>query len=123
MLVYNIYSLTSPYLDWFWSHSPIPNLEHIKVSENYIAITIYLFIFVGLSFISSAFCLIDRLCKIKRKREDQEIEDSLKGTKPKIKPEEIVIIDKSFFQQVHTLYIAPIIVGIILYLLGLLFKS
>ncbi len=122
-LVSSIYYSTSPYLDWFWNYSPTPNLEHLKVYDNYIAVTIYLCIFIGFSFISSAFYLIKRIGRIKRKLEDQEIEDSLKGIKtPKPKLEEINIKDKSFFQQVHTLYIAPIVVGIILYFFGYFFS-
>lgn len=111
---------TQQYIGWFWSHSPTPDLRNLTDLENVYFLGIYLLIFVGMAFWASGTKLARRLRQISRKIENQIIEESIKGERARGREQiekETVIPENSILSQIHQLYLAPIIVGLIIALL------
>lgn len=124
-LVSLFYEHTQPYIGWFWEYSPTPDFRHWNTGDNITFILIYLIIFIGATFVSSGDDLAKRIKKILKEIEDQEIKDSITGRKQRSLEEiedTINIEHKSIFKQVHSLYIAPIVVGLILVIVGKLLQ-
>ncbi|HIF9374883.1 TPA: YniB family protein [Photobacterium damselae] len=114
-LVAFIYQNTE-FLMIFWKNSPTPNHMHLAEPDNIPFIIIYLTIFVGLTFLGLGKQLSVRLRKIKKKIEDQIIEESVKGNVARTHSEiaETVYIPNSrMFSNIHKLYVAPIIVTVL----------
>ena len=114
-LVSFIYEHTQ-FLNIFWKISPTPN--HLQLSEigNIYFIGIYLMVFVGAAFYSAGVKLSRRLDGIKEKIENQVLEESIKGEKARSREEienSTEIPTSSVFSQIHQLYLAPVITGII----------
>lgn len=124
-IVYWIYEQTQ-FLNFFWINSPTPNqMEPVNI-ENAIFLFIYVLLFVGMAFIGSGHKLNRRLQIINRKIEDQLIEEAIKGSAGRTREQiehSTMIPSSSIFNQVHQLYIAPIItavvVAIVLKLVGI----
>ncbi|MDA0149539.1 YniB family protein [Vibrio sp. LaRot3] len=114
-LVAFIYQNTE-FLMIFWEKSPTPNHMHLAEPDNIPFIIIYLTIFVGLTFWGLGKQLSVRLRKIRKKIEDQIIEESVKGSVARTHSEiaETVYIPNSgMFSNIHKLYVAPIIVAVL----------
>lgn len=120
LIVLWAYENTQQYIGWFWSHSPTPDIRNLTELENIYFLGIYLLIFVGMAFWASGAKLANRLRQISQKIEDQIIEESIKGEVARSRKQmekETVIPENSIFSQIHQLYLAPIIVGLIIALL------
>ncbi|WP_217540697.1 YniB family protein [Vibrio metschnikovii] len=114
-LVALIYQKTE-FLMFFWENSPTPNHMHIAEPNNIPFILIYLTIFIGLTFWGVGNQLSARLKNIRKKIEDQMIEESVKGSAARTHSEitETVFVPNSgMFSSVHKLYVAPIIVAVV----------
>ncbi|GAA5017426.1 hypothetical protein GCM10025794_05350 [Massilia kyonggiensis] len=77
----------------------------------------YLMIFVGLAFIASAKALSARLATINKQIEDEMIKASVTGNRIRRQQEiqdSIPVNKPDFVAQIHTLYLAPVIAGVII---------
>ncbi len=104
------------FLVLFWENSPIPNHMNIPEPQNIPFILIYLTVFVGIAFWGTGTGLSRRLRKIRKKIEDQVIEESIKGSAARTHAEiseTVVIPSNGMFSETHKLYLAPIIVTVI----------
>ena len=126
--VYVIYERTQ-FFSIFWNITPIPDVNVLNKPGNYVFLLFYMTFFVGLATLTSAISLARRLRRIRMEVEDDIIRDSLRGrTRPNREEvrEEIheAVESISIFSQIHALYIAPLVVGLVLlavtWLLGLL---
>lgn len=114
------YQHTHQHLGWFWEHSSTPDIKDIFNIENGYFGANYLMIFVGVALVSSALSHRKRLQEIRRKIDDQLIEESIRGESARSREQierDIEIPSSSFFAQFHQLYIAPIIVGLLITIL------
>ncbi|CAB1261727.1 yfeABCD locus regulator [Vibrio cholerae] len=114
-LVALIYQKTE-FLMFFWKNSPTPNHIHLAESDNIPFILIYLTIFVGLTFWGLGKQLSVRLKNIRKKIEDQMIEESVKGSVARTHSEiaeTIFVPNSGMFSNIHKLYVAPIIVAVV----------
>jgi len=114
-LVYAIFQWSNPYLGLFWDYSPTPDQMNLVILDNFIFLLIYLLVFVGMAFISSARKLSRRLKNINERIEDQIIEESMRGEVARTREQierETEIPSSSIFSQFHQLYLAPVVVGV-----------
>lgn len=113
--VYLVYENTH-FLDVFWKHSPLPTPREPFTVSNIIFLAIYISIFFGMTLISSARSLSARLAKIDKETENELIRESVKGNAPRGRreiQEQGPASKPSWLSQFHTIYLAPIIVGIV----------
>jgi YniB-like protein len=114
-LVYLIYENTHC-LEFFWKHSPTPTPKDFFANSNGAFLVIYLCIFFGMALVGSARSLSARLAGIDKEIEHELIRESIKGNAPRRRKEiqEQVSVPKSgWISQFHTLYLAPIVAGIV----------
>lgn len=114
-LVYLVYENTH-FLDYFWVHSPTPVPRELLTSSNIAGLAIYLCIFLGMGLIGSARSLSARLSEINKEIENELIRESVKGNTPRRRQEiqeQISVPKPGWLSQLHTLYLAPIIVGLV----------
>lgn len=114
-LVYLVYDHTR-FLELFWTHSPIPNPKDPLTSGTIASLAIYFCIFVGMGLIGSARSLSARLAEIDKEIENELIRESLWGRAPRGRGEiqaQVSVPKPKWLSQFHTLYLAPIIVGLV----------
>ena len=115
-LVELIYQHTR-FLEYFWVYSPLPSPKVLLSSQNAYFFTGYVVIFVGIAFIASAKALSARLTTINKQIEDEMIKASVTGNRIRRQQEiqdSIPINKPDFVAQFHTLYLAPVIAGVII---------
>jgi hypothetical protein len=114
-LVYLAYDHTR-FLEFFWVHSPTPTPRELFSSSNLAVFIIYLGVFMGLSLTGSARALAFRLKEIDKAIENQLIMESIQGNAPRKRREiqkQTPISKEGWFSKFHSLYLAPIIVGLV----------
>jgi YniB-like protein len=114
-IVVMIYQNTH-FLEYFWIYSPTPTLDSLNTLDNIYSLAVYGFIFVGMTFIHSARALSVILTAIDQEIEYEMIKASATGDHPRQRREiqqSISVPTPKLFSQFHTLYLAPIIVGLI----------
>ncbi|ELV7510467.1 hypothetical protein QMU95_003913 [Aeromonas veronii] len=119
-IVSYIYTNTTPWLDFFWNNSPTPDPHAISSSESISTFVIYGVIFIGMAFISSGKKKVIKILKINEAIDEQMLKESLEGRRQRPRSEierTVDIPSEKFFTQFHTLYIAPIVTGIIIAIL------
>ncbi|MBI6547878.1 YniB family protein [Xenorhabdus lircayensis] len=110
----------TPFLDFLWKHSPVPDRIVGITGENISFIIIYILIFVGLAMSGSGLRMYRQFKFIKEHIEDQMILEHAKEngiTKEQLEAK-IKFPSHSLFSQIFTLYISPIIIGAIAYFLS-----
>lgn len=115
-LVFLIYNHTQ-FLFVFWKIAPTPDLKFIVKPENIAFLASYLSIFIGAAILGSANALARRLRIIEIQIEDAIIKASIAGGTTRTEKEikgSVEIQRPSIFKQIHALYLAPLIVGLIL---------
>ena len=119
-LVYEVYEKTQ-YLAPIWDHAPVPNQKDLLSSGNIFFLIWYLGIFVGLSILRAAHKLAARLRRIDLEIEDELIQQSVRNA-PRRNKEQIEestdVPRQSAWKEIHTLYLAPVVVGLVLLVLG-----
>ena len=117
-LIHFIYSKTL-FLDPLWRLSPIPNMNDLfskeSISATAIAIAFVLFMMLR----NSGVLRLKKLKDIEQEIDNQLIKESIKGELSKNKEEiekNIKMPKQSFLSSFHSLYIAPLVIGIILIL-------
>ena len=106
----------TPYLNFFWKNSPIPDHLNLPDLQNLYFLATYLLIFIGFAFYASGAKLSSRLAKISEKIENQLIEESIKGAGARSREDierSTEIPSNSIFSQIHQLYLAPVVTGLI----------
>ncbi|SDH57529.1 YniB-like protein [Pseudomonas flavescens] len=102
---------------WLWKIAPAPDPLYLGAPENVKFAAIYLGVFVGAAILSSGRKSQIRLATINEEIEHEVLRQSLRGEsaqRSRAEMEERAVIPKqSIFGQVHQLYIAPIVVGIL----------
>lgn len=113
--VYLIYENTH-FLEFFWNNSPTPMPKEFFANSNIAFFVIYLCIFFGMTLVGSARSLSSRLAEINKEIENELIRESVKGNTPRRRQEiqeQILVPKPSWLSQLHTLYFAPIVVGVV----------
>lgn len=119
-LVYGIFANTQLLLP-IWNNAPVPNPGDITSMGTLGFLGWYMGAFVGASLVASANKLARRLRAIDEQIENETISDSLRGSRRRSRAEleqKITVSSQSVWQQFHTLYIAPLVVGIVLWLIA-----
>lgn len=119
-IVSSIYTHTSPWLDFFWNNSPTPDPQAISSSESISTFIIYGVIFIGMAFIGSGKKKINKILEINEAIDKQMLKDSIQGHRSRPRSEienSEEISSEKFFTQFHTLYLAPVITGIVIVIL------
>lgn len=109
----------TPFLDFFWRHSPIPNTQLGFSQENITFFIIFLLMFVGLAFSASGLRIYRQVKYLKENIQDQLIiERAIKsGVTADELQQNIKLPRHTIFTQVMVLYLSPIIVIAIGYFL------
>ena len=115
------------FLDVFWFNSPVPDLQQGVTAANIMFFIIYMLIFVGLSLQASGARMSRQVRHIREGIEDQLILEQAKGSEGRSREqleEKVVLPHHTIFLQFFTLYILPLVIGVVGYfvlkLLGLM---
>ncbi|CNF11612.1 YniB family protein [Yersinia bercovieri] len=115
------------FLDIFWFNSPVPDFDQGFSAANIMFFIIYMLIFVGLSLQASGARMSRQVRHIREGIEDQLILEQAKGSEGRSREqleERIVLPHHTIFLQFFTLYILPLVIGVVAYfvikLLGLM---
>lgn len=114
-LVYVVYDHTG-FLKFFWAHSPVPNLDDFLASSTIVSLAIYLCIFVGLGLTGSARSFSARIAEIDKEVENELMRQSIRGGyvhKRDHIQARVSVTQTGWLYQLHTLYLAPILVGLV----------
>ncbi|OTA20730.1 membrane protein [Xenorhabdus beddingii] len=112
--------LNTPFLDFFWKHSPTPDQIVGITGANVSFFIIYILMFVGLAMSASGLRMYRQFKFIKEHIEDQMVLEQAKEsgiTKEQLEAK-IKFPRHSLFSQIFTLYISPMIIGAIAYFLA-----
>ncbi|MDQ9010301.1 YniB family protein [Acinetobacter gerneri] len=120
-MIYFLYEKTS-FIKMIWNHAPILDPNHLSSKGSVTFIVWYVSIFFGWTFVRSANKLSSRLRVIDQDLEDQSIRASMRMSATNDSKRNIPIPNQSIWKEIHTLYIAPIVVGIVLWLISKLFS-
>ncbi|EMH1103421.1 YniB family protein [Proteus mirabilis] len=109
----------TPWLDFFWRHSPVPNTQIGFSQQNIIFFVIFFLMFIGLALSASGLRMYRQVKYLKENIQDQLIiERALKsGITAQELEQNIKLPRHTLFTQVMVLYISPIIVIAIGYFL------
>lgn len=110
-----LYKHTHPFLEYFWKYSPTPSPKNLIDMQNGYFLAIYLMSFIGIAYLASARDWSRRLREIDKQIQDEMIKASITGHRIRQRQEieDSIPIDRDGLpNQFHTLYLAPIIVGI-----------
>jgi hypothetical protein len=119
-LVSAIYEKTQ-YLSLVWKYAPVPNQSKLLSIGNLCLFIWYLGIFVGLSIFRAGNRLSARLRQINQDIEDELIRQSVRNAPQRTRKQiegRTDIPRQSMWKEIHTLYVAPFVVGIVLLILG-----
>ncbi|WP_340620335.1 YniB family protein [Xenorhabdus siamensis] len=109
----------TPFLDFFWKHSPTPDYMAMITGANVSFLIIYFLMFVGLAMSASGLRIYRQFKFIKEQIEDHMIFEKAKesGVTKEQLESKIKFPRHSLFSQIFILYISPIIIGAIAYFL------
>ncbi|MBN6063500.1 YniB family protein [Aggregatibacter actinomycetemcomitans] len=115
-LIYLIYSKTL-FLEPLWRLAPVPDINDL-LSGGFISVIAISTVFVLFMILrNSAMLRLKKLKDIEQEIDNQLIKESIKGELARNKKEiekSIKIPEQSFLSSFHSLYIAPLIIGVIL---------
>ncbi|OKP05750.1 YniB family protein [Xenorhabdus eapokensis] len=114
-----VIKFNTPFLDFFWKHSPTPDRIAGITGENVSFLVIYILMFVGLAMSASGLRIYRQFKFIKERVEDQMIFEHAResGITKEQLVAKIEFPRHSLFSQIFILYISPIIIGAIAYFL------
>ncbi|HYE34194.1 YniB family protein [Methylocaldum sp.] len=118
--VYAIYANTQ-FLSPIWETAPTPDPKAPLSSSSLAFMLWYVGVFVGASLISSANRITARLRRINEQIEDQLIRESLRAANRRTRTqieEAISVPQQPIWKELHTLYVAPLVVGLLLLVVG-----
>lgn len=103
----------TPQLNFFWESSPVPDPNNFLVANNIKFAGIYFLIFIAMALWSSA----SKTSAILKEIDLENKKDRLRGTSQReitSNKKSNPIQANSIFSELHTLYIAPLIVGLLI---------
>ncbi len=117
------YDWTSPYLDIVWRTAAAPNPRSLVSWGNGGFILEYLAVIFGIDRIRAAGSLAGRIGQAKRILEDEQLRESVRsgGARPPVQMQPTTPVpggNDRGFKLFHTLYLAPIVVGVIVLFIG-----
>ena len=118
-LVFTIYDHTR-FLSLVWEHAPAPNLKQPFSLGMALFLVFYFGIFIGASLMQSASALSLRLRKIEQSIEDELIRASMRGEAQQSRQQlriRVEVPQQSIWREAHTMYIAPLVVGLVLFVI------
>lgn len=118
-LVYYLYRHTS-FLRLAWDHAAVPDLGAPASRSTLAFLGWYLGFFIGASLVASANELARVVRHVDKKIEDEQKRDSANGLqiRPRVEIEcQISVPKQSIWMQTRTLYVAPLVIGVILLVL------
>lgn len=125
-LVSLIYGLTSPYLDIVWRVAALPSLREYVSWGNGGFILEYVVLIFGIGRIRAAGGLAARIARAKRILEDEQFKESVRsgaaappGQMQVTTP--VLVGNDSGFKLFHTLYLAPVVAGVVALVIGKIF--
>lgn len=108
------------FLEYFWINSPIPNLSNWTASNSLWFIAIFVLIFVGLALQAAGARLTRRVYSIREGVIQRAALEGMNGAEGRSREELqklVSIPNTSIFAQFGLLYVAPIIWGVIVYVI------
>lgn len=122
-LVNAVYTSTQ-FLSPIWNNAPIPDPQAPLSSSSMGFMLWYFGVFLGASIVSSANKLAARLRHINEQIENQLIHESMLASNRRTRAQiedAIPIPQHPIWKELHTLYIAPLVVGMLLLIVGKVF--
>ncbi|BBV04869.1 YniB family protein [Providencia hangzhouensis] len=110
---------STPFLNFFWNNSPVPQVANGFSGSNISFIIIFIFIFVGLALSASGLRMYRQIKFIRESLEDHVIIEKAKGidiSKEELEAK-VTIPRHTIFTQFFLLYFWPIVLGLALYFL------
>jgi len=122
-LVSLAYGWTSPYLDIVWRTAAVPNPRDPVSWGNGGFVLEYLAVIFGIDRIRVAGSLAGRIAQAKRFLEDEQLRESVRSgvARPPVQIQPTTAVpggNDRGFKLFHTLYLAPIVVGVIVLFIG-----
>ena len=99
----------------------MPNIKQPTAVTNLWFLCFYLGTFVGAAIIRSGNDLARRVRKIEKRIEDELIRASVRGAVVRTREQiqsTVEVARESIWKDIHTLYLAPVLVGIVLLVIG-----
>lgn len=110
----------TPFLNVFWHNSPVPVLGQGLSGANLMFAIIYVLIFVGLALQASGARMSRQVRHIREGVEDQMILEQARGSEGRSRAqveERIVLPRHTIFLQIFPLYILPVVIAVIAWLM------
>ncbi|MEX5926396.1 YniB family protein [Providencia hangzhouensis] len=110
---------STPFLNFFWNNSPVPQVANGFSGSNISFIIIFIFIFVGLALSASGLRMYRQIKFIRESLEDHVIIEKAKGIDISKEELEAKVTSRrhTIFTQFFLLYFWPIVLGLALYFL------
>ncbi|QCR36322.1 YniB family protein [Nissabacter sp. SGAir0207] len=109
----------TPFLNTFWQNSPVPVLGQGLAGANLMFILIYILIFVGLALRASGARMSRQVRHVREGVEDQMILEQARGTEGRSREqveERISLPHHTIFLQFFPLYVLPVIIAVLAWL-------
>ena len=109
----------TPFLNVFWHNSPVPAVGQGLSGANLMFAVIYILIFVGLALQASGARMSRQVRHIREGVEDQMILEQARGSEGRTRAqveERIILPRHTIFLQVFSLYILPVVIAVIAWL-------
>ncbi|RLM18533.1 hypothetical protein BIY29_18140 [Brenneria alni] len=126
-LMIDMVRFNTPFLNIFWYNSPVPDFSRFFMAASLMFWLIYMLIFVGLALQVSGARMLRQVKAIREGIEDQLILENMKGNESRSREKleaRIVVPRHTIFLQFFPLYILPLVVAgigyMVLRLLGFL---
>ncbi len=120
-LMIDVTRFNTGFLNMFWHYSPVPDADRLFSVANFMFLIIYLLIFIGAALQITGARMARQLERIREGIEDQIILEQAKGNESDDVREQLeermVLPHHSIFSQYFTLYILPVVCGIVIYLI------
>ncbi|MEH2921168.1 YniB family protein [Samsonia erythrinae] len=123
-LMVDMVRFNTPFLNLFWYNSPVPDFTRLSSAATLMFWLIYILIFVGLALQVSGARMSRQAKAIREGIEDQMILEKMKGSEGKTREtleSRVVVPGHSIFKQFFPLYILPVIIAGVGYLILRLF--
>lgn len=117
-VMFNIVRQYTSFLEYFWTNSPVPNIQNWTASNTVWFIVIFFLIFVGLALSASGARLAKRVYNVQEGVTERAILEAMNGEQARTKQELqklISIPNTSIFAQITELYVAPVLWGAFIY--------
>ncbi|WP_241572427.1 YniB family protein [Rosenbergiella nectarea] len=115
-VIVDMVRFNTSFLNLFWQHSPVPDFGH---SANLLFWTVFILVFFGMALNAAGSRQWRQYRYVKEQLEDHKVIENALGERDKtpLEAERVQLTNQSPFRQYYLLYILPIIVVIVGYIL------